>query len=140
MVTDREITHTVLSLELICGFCLGAMVIFAWCKMRKLNTLIVFMKKLLVLIGMKSLMLLSEASYMLSLKKPDWRLEQTVVITSCFEFLNWSCTQILIFIVAMRFYESSIPVRHLELSMRQQQEAQAGKFQFLYRNPCQLSP
>lgn len=39
------------------------------------------------------------------------------------EFINWSCTQTVIWLVAMRFYESIIPVKRLELNMRAQEAA-----------------
>lgn len=48
------------------GFALLVQVIYTWLKMRKLQTLIKFMKVLLVLVLFKSLALLSESFYMMN--------------------------------------------------------------------------
>lgn len=104
----QDITNSV---QLFVGFVLFCMVIYTWCRMRKLNTLIVFMKKLLIAIGLKALALIVEAIYMFTLNGTEWRDTETVYVYCFCEYINWICTQLIIFIVALRFYESSLPIK-----------------------------
>ena len=104
--------------QMISGFALLVQVVYSWLKMRKLNTLIRFMKRLLILIFIKSLALLSEGSYLLTQDTGTYHDPSVMYIWTSFEFVNWINTQLVIWMVAMRFYESSIPLKKLELSHR----------------------
>ena len=75
------------------------------------------MKKLLLMITLKAFALLGESIYLLAVL--DWFYENksTVYITAFTEFSNWLITQLIIWVVAMRFYESSLPIKRLELSI-----------------------
>ena len=52
--------------QLVGGFALLVQVIYTWLKMRKLNVLIRFMKKLLILVFVKSVSQVAEATILLS--------------------------------------------------------------------------
>ena len=87
--------------------------------MRKLNVLINFMKTLLIMTLFKSVSQIIEAIFLWTqprLVHDDW---SNLILTSCCEFVNWVFTQLIILLVAMRFYESAMPIKRLEISMRE---------------------
>jgi len=107
-------------IQLLAGVILLLQIGYTWCKMRKLKTLISFMRKLLLMISLKTLALLGESIYILVCSDWFYGNDSTVYITACTEFINWIITQVIIWFVAMRFYESSIPIKRLELSIKRQ--------------------
>ncbi len=83
--------------------------------MCKLKTLIKFMKVLLSMILFKSVVIIFEAIFLLVTHEEDDISSLNLYVTGICEFLNWTTTQIIIWLVALRFYESSIPVRKLHI-------------------------
>lgn len=117
--TEKEsiLLTIVESVQCLHGLALLIQVVYTWLMMRKLNVLIRFMKKLLILIFVKSLVDIAETAYfMLKSDRVDDN-SQDFIFTACSEFVNWICTQLVLWLVSMRFYESSIPVLRLKLQM-----------------------
>jgi len=88
--------------------------------MRKLRTLISFMKKLLLLLLLRSITLVAEIIFEIASKKgKDYKGgDFSVYLHGATECLNWILTQLVIWVVSMRFYESSLPVKRLEKSIK----------------------
>ena len=114
------------------GVILLLQICYTWNRMRKLKTLITFMKQLLILLLLKSIALIGEQIYEIILRKAGQLhsgRDFSVYIHGGLEFLNWILTQLVIWVVAMRFYESSLPIKRLEKSI--QRDVCTGKNKFL---------
>lgn len=116
-----------LLLQLIGGIVLLIKVWTTWNRMRKLKTLIIFMKKLLILLLLRSFALIGEIIYELDSKKGDdyKGSDLNIWIHDVTEFINWTLTQLVIWVVSMRFYESSLPIKRLEKTMKRSEECGA---------------
>ena len=91
--------------------------------MRKLNTLINLVIKILILVSIKALVLTIESIVMLCDPKTFMmgHSNSNLILTTIVEVINSSSTQVLIWLVAMRFYSSSIPIKIIELGMKSSQ-------------------
>lgn len=91
--------------------------------MRKLNTWITFMIQVLVLVLVKAVVLIVESCFMLVHPHMfmDGHTKGNLYLTATVEFLNSSSTQVLIWLVAIRFYSSSLPIKKIELSIKNSQ-------------------
>jgi len=112
----KDCVFIFLILQLIGGIVLFIKVCTTWNRMRKLKTLITFMKKLLILLLLRSFALIGEIVYELASKKGDDYKggDLNIWIHDFTEFINWILTQIVIWVVSMRFYECSLPIKRLE--------------------------
>ena len=88
--------------------------------MRKLDTWITFMMKVLILVLIKASALIVESCIILANPEmfKDGHTTGNLYLTATVEFVNSSCTQVLIWMVAIRFYSSSLPVKLIELSVK----------------------
>ena len=113
-----------LTLQLVGGIVLLIKVWTTWNRMRKLKTLITFMKKLLILLLLRSFALIGEIIYELASKKgEDYKGgDLNIWIHDVTEFINWTLTQLVIWAVSMRFYECSLPIKRLEKTMERFKE------------------
>ena len=93
-------------------------VIYTWVGNCKLQKSVGFMIVLLVLLLLKSLALIVEAVLWLIIFDDQIGTFARLFMTSCSEFVNWVSTQIIIWLVAMRYYESTIPIKRLSLNMQ----------------------
>ena len=100
-------------------------VICTWIGNCKLQNSVRFMIVLLVLLMLKSLALIVEAVlWLLIFDRDQIATFARLLMSSCSEFINWICTQIIIWLVAMRYYESTIPIKRLSLNMQEQERRQ----------------
>ena len=79
-------------IQLVAGSVLLLGVTYTWFRMRKLKTLILFMKRLLILILVKSLALVAEAVYFLAVPPEKAITKQYIFLSSGAEFVNWATT------------------------------------------------
>ena len=63
-----------------------------WAKMRKLATLIKFMKRLLLFVFIKSVALITEATILFAVPNLDEYEKKYLVLTTWAEFVNWIST------------------------------------------------
>ena len=79
------------------------------------------MKKLLLFVFIKSVALITEATIMFAIPDLEEYEKKYLLLATGTEFINWTNTQIIIWLVAMRFYESSLPVKLLELQIMREE-------------------
>ena len=67
-------------------------VLVTWARMRKLATLIKFMKRLLLFVFIKSVALIAEATVLFAVPDLDEYEKKYIALTTLAEFMNWIST------------------------------------------------
>mmetsp|Transcript_39444 Transcript_39444/g.51636 ORF Transcript_39444/g.51636 Transcript_39444/m.51636 type:complete len:106 (-) Transcript_39444:32-349(-) len=100
-------------------------VALTWIGLCKLSKSMRFMVVLLAFLMVKSLSLIMEAILWLTIFESDLDGPGRLTMSACSEFVNWCSTQIIIWLVSMRFYSSTIPVKRIHLNLQAQEDAEA---------------